>query len=504
MAGSTGRRVPLQQHDDARRRVGAALLASANIHAHWAAQDSAMKVIAVYASIIGAALIWPGAPDRFTRGMGDLFAAVMTPDRLEGASSPGDRYLTSTVEGIALPKVVSATGALNASIVVEVGSQLSGQITHMAVDFNHDVKKGQVLAQLDQSTFKEQVASAQAALDSARADARTTEARLARALIDVKQISMQRAVLSARADVARIGMELAARENKRKAALLEKGAAPASDVLDSLSRKEAALATLREAEANLEAHGGSVDAALADVTRIEAEVQSAQATIRRLEAQLASATVDLERTFIRAPIDGVVVGRNVTQGQTLASSLEAKTLFNIAGDLRRMEIHARVDESDISKIALGQNATFTVDSFPGREFNAKVTQIRKAPQVVQNVVTYTVVLGVANDDYALFPGMTVVARIVTDILPSSLSVPMAALRFKPRVGTVGADAKATAGALVWALREGALTPVRVMTGADDGERVAVNSGDLRVGDLVVIAENEPTRSARASLFNGVH
>ena len=459
-----------------------------------------MKIIAVYSTIIGAALIWPGAPDRFMNSMGAVLPVIVAPDRLEGAPTPADHYLTSAVEGIALPKIVSATGALNASIVVEVGSQLSGQITSMAVDFNDDVKKGQVLAQLDQSTFKEQVASAQASLDSARADARTTEARLARAMIDVQQIRMQRTVLAARADVARVGMELATRENKRKASLLEKGAAPANDVLDSLSRKEAAMATLREAEANLEAHGGSVDAALADVTRIKAEVESAHATIRRLEAQLASARVELERTLIRAPIDGVVVGRNVTQGQTLASSLEAKTLFNIAGDLRRMEIHARIDESDISKIALGQDATFTVDSFPGRDFKAKVKQIRKAPQVVQNVVTYTVVLDVANDDYALFPGMTVVARIVTDILPSTLSVPMAALRFKPRAEMVGAPAPT--GALVWVLREGVLAPVRVAPGADDGERVAIKSGDLRVGDLVVIGDTEPARSTRASLLNG--
>ena len=461
-----------------------------------------MKVIAVYSTILGAALIWPGAPASFMNSMGAVLPAGVMPDRLEGASSSADRYLTSAVEGITLPKVVSATGALNASIVVEVGSQLSGQITNMAVDFNDDVKQGQVLAQLDQSTFREQVASAQAALDGARADARTTQARLARAVIDVRQIRMQRAVLSARVDVARVGMELATRENKRKASLLEKGAAPANDVLDSLSRKEAALATLREAEANLEAHEGAVDAALADVTRIKAEVESGDATIRRLEAQLASARVELDRTFIRAPIDGVIVGRNVTQGQTLASSLETKTLFNIAGDLRRMEVYARIDESDISKIALGQNATFTVDSFPGREFNAKVTQIRKAPQVVQNVVTYTVVLGVANDDYALFPGMTVVARIVTDILPSSLSVPMAALRFKPRgeIGGVGAPA----AAYVWALREGVLAPVQVVTGADDGKHVAVRSDTLRVGDLVVIGEKDSARSARASLFNGAY
>jgi HlyD family secretion protein len=436
--------------------------------------------------------------------LGAVLPSVFSPDRRTEADPAADHYLTSPVEGIVLPKIVTATGALNASIVVEVGSQLSGLITTMVVDFNDDVKKGQVLAQLDQSTFNEQVASAKANLDGARADARTTEARLARAMIDVQQTRMQRAVLSARTDIARVGMELATRESKRKASLLDKGAAPAIEVLDSLSRKEAAVATLREAEANLEINDGAVEAVLADVTRIKAEIDSAAATIRRLDAQLASAKVELDRTLIRAPIDGVIVGRNVTQGQTLASSLESKTLFNIAGDLRRMEIYARVDESDISKIALGQHATFTVDSFPGREFKAKVTQIRKAPQVLQNVVTYTVVLGVANDDYTLFPGMTVVSRIVTEAPPSSLSVPMAALGYKPSFERLGAAVAPTqTGPVVWALRQGALAPVQIVTGEDDGERIAVKSDALRLGDLVVIGEKSFIHAARASSTNGV-
>lgn len=464
-----------------------------------------MKITVVYSTILGAALVWPGAPQGFVNGIDAVIPAAMTVDRLAPRPSPDIRFTTDVVEGVQMPRTVSATGALNASIVVEVGSQLSGQITSMEVDFNDDVKKGQVLARLDQSTFKEQLGAAQAALESARADARTAEARLARAVIDVQQIRMQRAVLSARADNARVGLDLATRETKRKAALLEKGAAPANDVLDSNSRKEAAQAVLREAEANLEAHGGAVDAAVADVTRVKAEVESAQAAVRRLEAQAASAKVELERTLIRAPIDGVIVGRNVTEGQTLASSLETKTLFNIAGDLRRMQILARIDESDISRISLGQSASFTVDSFPGRDFKAKVTQIRKAPQVVQNVVTYTVVLGVDNDDYALFPGMTVVTKIVTDMLPASLSVPLAALRFKPRAEVIAAvGAQAPAGSMVWVMRNGTMTPVRVVTGDDDGQRIAVKSTDLQSGDRVIVAEQDASAIQPTALPDGGH
>ena len=462
-----------------------------------------MKLIAVYSTVLGAALFLPGMPDSLVHGMGAILPVAMIPDRLVPVTSTGARYATAAVEGAELPKIVSATGTLNASIVVEVGSQLSGQITSMEVDFNDDVKKGQVLAHLDQSSFKEQVATAQAALDSARADARTAEARLARATIDVQQIRAQRAVLSARTDFARVGVELATRENKRKVSLFEKGAAPANDVLDSMSRKDSAMATLHEAEANLEAHGGSVDAPLADVTRVKAEVESANATIRRLESQLANATVELERTLIRAPIDGVIVGGNVTQGQTLASSLEAKTLFNIAGDLQRMEIYARVDESDISKIKIGQNAAFSVDSFTGREFNAKVTQIRKAPQVLQNVVTYTVVLGVDNEDYALFPGMTVVSKILIQMQPASLSVPMAALHYKPREQTVGTlSTQGPKGSVVWALRQGALQPVLVVPGEGDGDRIAIKSQELQLGDLVVVADQESALNIPAAQYHG--
>ena len=460
-----------------------------------------MKLIALYSAVLGATLVWPGAPQGFVQSMAAMLPVSASPDRPALSPSATLRYATGAVEGVELSRAVTATGTLNASIVVEVGSQLSGQITNMDVDFNDVVKKGQVLARLDQSIFKEQVEAAQAALDSARAEDRTAQARLSRASIDVQQVRAQRAVLSARADNARIALEMAVRETKRKISLLEKGAAPANEVLDSTSRRDAASAALREAEANLEAHAISVEAALADVVRVTAEVDSAHAAIRRLESQLASAKLDVERTFIRSPIDGVVVGRNVTEGQTLASSLEARTLFNIAGDLRRMEIHARVDESDIAKIAVGQTASFTVDSFPGRDFTAQVTQIRKAPQVVQNVVTYTVVLGVDNENGALFPGMTVVAKISIDPLARSLSVPLAALRYRPRAQTQ-AGAAAPVGSVVWVLRQANLAPVSVVTGEDDGERVTIKSGDLHVGELVVIGEADPSVAAQMRLRLG--
>ena len=308
-------------------------------------------------------------------------------------------------------QTVLATGTLNASVTIEVGSQLSGQVAAIAADFNDVVKKGELLAQLDDAKYRAEVDAAKASLESAKVDERIAVSHLERASIEVRQIEMQRQVLEIRVEKARIALDNATREMKRKAVLSDHNVASGAEVLDSSARCDTARAVLRETQVELENHANAGDLARSGVTRAKAELEKARATVKQLEAQLQAVTVDLDRTSIRSPIDGVIVGRNVTQGQTLATALEARTLFVVAADLRQLDIWARVDESDIAKIAVGQNATFTVDSFPGREFAAKVTQIRKAPQVVQNVVTYTVVLATRNGDYALLPGMTVVVRI---------------------------------------------------------------------------------------------
>ena len=199
--------------------------------------------------------------------------------------------------------------------------------------------------------------------------------------------------------------------------------------------------------------------------------------------------VDLERTKIRSPVDGLVVGRNITEGQTLATGLEAKTLFIIAGDLDSMEINARIDESDIAEIKDGQDVTFTVDAFPGRTFSAKVKQIRMAPQVLSNVVTYTVVLKTTNPDGMLLPGMTVMANIVTRRTPASMTVPMAALRYRPRAVVADNEARPPLKSdSVWVLRDGKAIPVSVVKGDEDGKNVVVSSQSLRSEDVVIIGD----------------
>jgi HlyD family secretion protein len=221
------------------------------------------------------------------------------------------------------------------------------------------------------------------------------------------------------------------------------------------------------------------------------------------------AEIDLERTTIRSPVDGVVVGRAFSEGQTVAASLEAPTLFTIAGDLESMDIHARVDEADIGRIKDGQKATFTVDAHPARQFEAEVAAVRKlplqqqalsllrrapAPQTPSNVVTYTVILRTSNPGTLLLPGMTAVIRIIVDEAKDVLTVPMAALRYSPQGGERREPVGQPRAAKVWVWDDEGkrVRPVQVEVGTTDGVRAAVASKPavdvLRDGDQVVVAE----------------
>ena len=218
----------------------------------------------------------------------------------------------------------------------------------------------------------------------------------------------------------------------------------------------------------------------------------------RLEALWRSASLDLERTNIRSPVDGIIVGRNITEGQTLATGLEAKTLFIIAGDLDSMEINARIDESDIANIKHGQPATFTVDAFPGRRSNATVKQIRMAPQVVSNVVTYTVVLKTTNPDGILLPGMTVMANIVTRRTPAAMTVPMAALRYRsgPWWSPPAKMPSSSSSDSIWVLRDGKPSCFR----SSRATKTAITSSSIRAlrsTDLVILRENKECCHTRA-------
>jgi len=443
-----------------------------------------MKIFIVNSLVLSSVLAWPATAWWHAEPTARLVLA-----NLQRTASASSDYLTSAVKVEDVVRTIMATGSLIPSLNVEVGSVLSGQILKLKVDFNDKIVKGQVLAELDPRTFELAVATSRAALDSARADVRAAEIRLERSMVDARQATLERVVLATRIDKAKAAFDVADREFKRKVWLQDRNVAPAAEVQDSQSRLDTATAVLRESQAIFENQANAIDAANVDVKRAQVDLVSSRANVDKANAQLQTALTELDRTKIKSPVDGVIVGRNITEGQTLATGLEAKTLFTIAGDLSHMEINARVDESDIAKIKVGQSAAFTVDSFPGRTFDATVKQIRMAPQVLQNVVTYTVVLTTENPDYALLPGMTVLAKIATEHTPVSMTVPLAALRFHPH-GEAANSGRNDHQASLWVLRQGRQPRrITVIRGDDNGTSVAIKSDELQEEDRIVIGEN---------------
>ena len=326
-------------------------------------------------------------------------------------------YRLANLEQGSLVAAVSATGTLNPVVSVQVGSQVSGQIKEIFVDYNSVVKQGEVIARIDPDSFALRVNQALADLEAGRATALTQRANLAALQAEVS-----------RAEVALLEAE---RDLKRNQMLVEKNFV-AQAVLE---KSQSAVATAREQLKTAQAQRAVGDA----------QVRNGEALVRQRESQLAQARVDLERTAIRAPVDGVVISRNVDAGQTVAASLQAPVLFVIARNLADMQVEASIDEAEIGRVAVGQEATFTVDSFPGRTFTGKITQVRKAAQVVQNVVTYVAIIAAPNPDLTLLPGMTTNVRIIVARRDNVLKLPNAALRYRPPGASVPANGSASAG-----------------------------------------------------------
>jgi|LakMenEpi03Aug12_release.lakeMendotaPanAssembly.Ray.scaffolds.fasta_scaffold03902_20 HlyD family secretion protein len=310
---------------------------------------------------------------------------------------------TAKVERGTLTATVAASGTLAATVQVQVSSQVSGQIREVLADFNAEVKKGQVIARIDPETFEYRVRQAQADVDAAQA-----------------QVGVQQATLaSRRADLSRatINLEEAKRDLDRKNDLVERN-------FISPAERDKARSVFRALEQDVVTANAQIDLA-------QALLRNARSTVQQREALLSSARVDLSRTIIRAPVDGVVIKRSIEPGQTVAVSLAAPELFLIAQNLRDMQVEVSIDEAEVSRLRVGQKTTFTVDAFPGRTFSGLVTQVRKAALNVQNVITYTAVVSADNESLVLLPGMTANVRVITDVREKVLKVPNAALRFKP-------------------------------------------------------------------------
>jgi HlyD family secretion protein len=393
-------------------------------------------------------------------------------------------YMTGTVTKGPLRDEVSATGTVNAVVTVEVGSQLSGRIAELHVDFNDTVSRDQPVARLDSQTYEARLAEAKAALEMARANVAIKQAELQRAKAEYEDAGARLDVLRARLDGAQAAFDAAKADWERKSPLAEQNLLTADAFSDAELKLKIEAAALREARAVFEAHGLKVQVAASNVTRQEADLLNARANIPQREALLELARVEFDRTVIRSPIDGVVIRRNVSEGQTVAASLEAPTLFTIAKDLTEMEIHARIDETDIGKIRPGQRAELTVDAYPERRFEGVVKQIRKAPEVLQNVVTYTVIIATQNAERLLLPGMTVNVRLIVMETDPVLKVPRAALAFVPATAKAPAD-----GQSVWVLDDsGAPRAIEVEVGLQDRTHVAVAENGLEAGQALITNE----------------
>ena len=361
------------------------------------------------------------------------------------------RYRTQPVERGSLVVAVTATGTLQPVDQVEVGSELSGTVDWVGVDFNDRVTAGQVIARLDTEELEARVVQSRAALEAAQA--RVTEAE---ATVEETRLRMDRCLK-----------------------LLERQMCTQEDADNSL----AAWTRAKAARAS-----------------VAAQVQVARATLTADETKLGKAV-------IVAPIDGMVLSRNIEPGQTVASMMQTPILFTLAEDLSQLELHVDVDEADVGRVRVGQSARFTVDAYPERSFEARITQIRFAPKTVQGVVTYETLLALDNPDLALRPGMTATAEIVVGRVDDALLLPNAALRFEPPAVPVGAqrspvarlipgppgrrNARNTAPAQgpernVWVLRDGEPVAVAVSLGDTNGRVTQVLAGDIAAGTPVIV------------------
>jgi HlyD family secretion protein len=311
-------------------------------------------------------------------------------------------YRTAKIERGSLQATVSASGAVNPVTQVSVGTQVSGQIKELYVDFNSEVKAGQLIALIDPETFEYRVRSAQADVDSARAAVLTAQANIAASNAAVSR--------------AKVDLVEAQRDLERQQMLVDKQFV-AQNVAD-------------KARALVASSNESVKAAQAQLGVTQAQIKSAQANVQQRDSALAQARIDLSRTKITSPVNGIVIKRAIEKGQTVAASLQAPELFVIAQNLSDMQVDASIDESDVGRIRSGQKASFTVDAYPGQTFEGEVRQVRKAAQNVANVVTYVAVVGFTNTGNRLLPGMTANVRLVTDQRADVLKVPNAALRVR--------------------------------------------------------------------------
>jgi len=509
-------------------------------------------------------------------GGGFLAAVLLAGFYFWSNDSNTPQYMTARVERGNLRNSVTATGTLQAVTTVQVGSQASGTISALYADFNSVVKKGQVIAQLDPSTAKAQVEQARANLEQSRASLVQARAAVANSRAGVndaqaKNLAAKSTVQNNQAGVsgaeANVAVLKAQQDDalsylKQQQSLLKAGVIAQRDYdIAQTAYKTAeakynqAVAQLNQAKlteqsastAGIAQSQATVEQSQAQVQQAQAQVQQATAQVQQAQAALNLAEVNLSHTTIASPIDGIVVSRDVDVGQTVAASLSAPTLFTIANDLTQMQVIANIDQADIGMVEQAKSVKFTVDAFPGKEFDGKIQQMRLNPVNVQNVVTYNVVIDVANPEQKLKPGMTANLTITIDERNNVLKVPNSALRFTPQDATrqrsgagagagngggqgqgqnqgrrrqQGADnassaaqgdggenrfAPASAPVLpgqirvVWVLgQNGKPERRRITVGLSDGSSTEVVDGELKEGDMVITGQTLSSASGSSN------
>ncbi|MEP9371295.1 efflux RND transporter periplasmic adaptor subunit [Mesorhizobium sp. KR1-2] len=399
-------------------------------------------------------------------------------------------FLTAPVERGHISTLVKANGTVEAAASVDVSSQLSGQIAAVFVNFNDAVKAGQPIAQIDPEIFVARVNEGKAALGVARAAAQTARAALERAKVAVTNAQTAKELAEAQSAAIKSRQDEAERDLVRKVQLARTGSGTERDLSQARAMRDSGAADLRASVDQVQMKAEAIAMAEAEKLMAEAEIENAQAVVEQRQATLDQARLDLDRTVLRAPINGIIISRDVNPGQTVAVSLEAKTLFKIANDLRQMEVHGKIDEADIGQLHIGQAVLFRVDAYPDRTFDGRILQIRKAPEVVQNVVTYTTIVSAPNPDLLLMPGMTAQLQIVVSDTGEILKIPSQALRFRPS----GAESppghlstSSGAAATVWVVGgDGQPSPIAVKLGASDDSGAELLEGPLTVGQQVIV------------------
>jgi len=404
-----------------------------------------------------------------------------------GQKGSDKKFRMVKVERGEISSIVTATGTINPVITVLVGSQVSGTIKALYADFNSRVKEGEVIAQIDPAIFEAQVEQGRANVLNAQANLLNAQSNLENAKANLTKAEV--AVLDTK------------RTLDRNQPLVE--------------RKVIAQATMDTAQTNYDTAVAQQESAKAQIKSAKSQVESSKAQVEQTKAALKLAEINLRYTTIRSPVNGTVISRNVDVGQTVAASLQAPTLFTIAKDLTQMQVDSNVSEADVGRTTVGQESTFTVDAYPERIFRGRVSEIRNAPIIVQNVVTYDVVIEVDNKDLKLKPGMTANVSIMIAHREGVLKIPNSALRFRPESAKretpkggpsqkVGEQVKSSQGdqgrpGRVWILSpEGKPIPVSIVLGITDGTFSEVISADLREGTGVIVEETSSKKSQGGS------